>query len=464
MKVRTRIAPSPTGQDLHIGNLYTALINWAVARKNNGKFIVRIEDTDRERFVQGAQEKILSSLKAFNLNYDEGPDIGGPFAPYKQSERLSLYQKYIQELIKKGQAYYCFCTKERLDMMRKEQIAKKQPPKYDKYCLNNTKDTREKINKGKRYVVRLKVPDKKEVVFNDVLRGEIKINTNDIDDQVLIKSDGYPTYHFGVVVDDHLMEISHVIRSEEWIVSTPKHILLYEALGWEPPVFAHVPILRNPDRSKLSKRKNPVWVSWYLEEGFLPQAVLNYLALLGWAHPQQKEIFDITEFITCFELKDMSHAGPIFDLTKLTWINQQYIQILPNSELKKEIIRFYPKAGNLPDKVFDRLIPLLKTRLTKIKDFINLTGYFFQTPEIKIRNDKEKTIARQLFLALKEITNWNKDTIFAAFKSILISQDIRMPVLYYLCTGLEKGLPLPESIEILGKKEILTRLEKIQTK
>lgn len=462
-KVRTRIAPSPTGEDLHIGNLYTALINWTVAKKNKGQFIVRIEDTDRERFVKGAEEKILSSLKAFHLNYDEGPDIGGPFVPYRQSERLPVYHKYIQELINKGDAYYCFCTKERLDAMRKEQIAKKQPPKYDRFCLREVKDPQEKIKSGEKYVIRLKIPDKKEVVFNDVLRGEIKISTSEVDDQVLIKSDGFPTYHFGVVVDDHLMEISHIIRSEEWISSTPKHVLLYEAYGWEPPVFAHVPILRNPDRSKLSKRKNPVWVSWYLHEGFLPEAVLNYLALLGWSHPGEKEIFPIEEFITCFELKDMNSVGPIFDLAKLTWMNQQYIQMLENSRLKKEIIRFYPKAAELPAVTFDKLIPLLKTRLSTLKDFIELTGYFFSAPDVRIRNEKEKIVAQQLLGLLKQTTEWNRDTIFSAFKSVLNLQDIRMPILYYICTGREKGLPLPESLEILGKEKTLEHLEKIQS-
>jgi glutamyl-tRNA synthetase len=461
--VRTRIAPSPTGEDLHIGNLYTALINWAVARKNKGKFIVRIEDTDRERFVKGAEEKILSSLKAFNLNYDEGPDIGGPFAPYKQSERLPVYQKYIQELIKKGQAYYCFCTKERLDAMRKEQITKKQPPKYDRCCLQNVKNPQEEINKGEKYVIRLKIPDKKEVIFNDLLRGEIKINTNEVDDQVLIKSDGFPTYHFAVVVDDHLMEISHIIRSEEWIASTPKHILLYEAFGWKLPVFAHVPILRNPDRSKLSKRKNPVWVSWYIQEGFLPEAVLNYLGLLGWSHPQEKEIFSIQEFITCFQLKDMNPAGPIYDLAKLTWMNQQYIQMQSDTELKKTIIQFYSKAEELPEEILERLIPLLKTRMETIKDFAKLTDYFFSPPDVKIRNDKEKWVVKELYELLKQTKEWNKDTIFTIFKKIMSTQDIRMPILYYICTGQERGLPLPESLEILGKERTLNYLEKIRS-
>jgi glutamyl-tRNA synthetase len=461
--VRTRIAPSPTGQDLHIGNLYTALFNWAVAKKNNGKFIIRIEDTDRERLVPGAQAKILNSLKAFGINHDEGPDIGGPFAPYKQSERLPIYSKYIQELIKKGHAYYCFCSKERLDEMRKNQIAKKQQPKYDKFCLNNIKNPEEKIKNREKYVIRLKVPEKNEVIFTDLIRGEIKISTNEIDDQVLIKSDGYPTYHLAVVIDDHLMQISHVIRAEEWIASTPKHILLYEAFGWKIPVVAHLPILRNPDKSKLSKRKNAVWISWYIEEGFLPQAVLNYLALLGWSHPQEKEIFPISEFIKKFELKDVSPVGPVFDLIKLTWMNQQYIQAMSESDLKKEILHFSPIAQKLPDETLDKLIPLVRTRMKTLKDFEKLSGFFFTAPGIKPRTEKEKTIIKELSKSLKELNTWSKDTIFSALKSILTSQEIKMPILYYIFTGEERGLPLPDSLEILGKEKILSRLEKLQS-
>ena len=461
--VRTRIAPSPTGQDLHIGNLYTALFNWSVAKKNNGKFIIRVEDTDRERLVPQAEIKILNSLKTFGINYDEGPDIGGPFTPYRQSERLSIYSKYIRELIKKGHAYYCFCSKERLDEMRKEQIAKKQQPKYDKFCLNNIKNPEEKIKNGDKHVVRLKVPEKNEVRFTDLIRGDIKISTNEIDDQVLIKSDGYPTYHFAVVIDDHLMQISHIIRAEEWIVSTPKHVLLYEAFGWEIPIFAHLPILRNPDRSKISKRKNAVWVSEYIEKGFLPQAVLNYLALLGWSHPEEKEIFSLSEFIEKFELKNVNPVGPIFDLTKLTWMNQQYIQQMSESDLKKEILRLNPIAQKLPNKTLDKLIPLVRTRMNTLKDFEKLTGFFFTDPEIKPRNEKEKTIIKELNKSLKELNTWNKDAIFSVFKSILTSQEIKMPILYYVCTGGEKGLPLPDSLEILGKEKILSRLEKLQS-
>jgi glutamyl-tRNA synthetase len=271
--VRTRIAPSPTGKDLHIGNLYTALINWAFAKKNKGKFIVRIEDTDRQRLVLGAEQQILKTLKDFGLEPDEDPEKGGPFSPYRQSERIEIYQKYAHQLVEKGFAYYCTCSKERLEKLRKEQQEKKQIPRYDGHCRNLNLSRVDLENKKIPYVVRLKVPKDKKITVYDLIRGEIVFNSNNIDDQILLKSDGFPTYHLAVVIDDHLMQISHVIRAEEWLSSTPKHILLYQAFNWPLPVFCHLPILRNPNRSKLSKRKNPVWASWYLKEGFLPEAV-----------------------------------------------------------------------------------------------------------------------------------------------------------------------------------------------
>jgi glutamyl-tRNA synthetase len=457
--VRTRIAPSPTGENLHIGNVYTGLINWTVARKYSGKFIIRIEDTDRERYKEGAEERILSSLKSINLNYDEGPDIGGPFSPYRQSERLPIYQKYIQQLIEKGHAYHCFCTKERLDQMRQEQINQKKTPKYDRYCLHNVHNVQERITSGEKYVIRLKVPDQEEIVFQDLIRGEIRIKTDQLDDQVLIKSDGFPTYHFAVVVDDHLMEISHVIRAEEWISSTPKHVLLYQAFDWELPIFAHLPILRNPDRSKLSKRKNAVWIAWYLDEGYLSEAILNYLALLGWSHPQGKEIFPITEFIELFELKDINPVGPIFDLTKLTWMNQQYIQNLTDSELEKKIKDFYPELKN--NQTIILLIPLLKTRMQTLKDFEKLTQHFLTEPQIIPQNEKEQEALLQLLQKLEALRSWHKDEIFTIFKEIMRQYTIKMPVLYRLLTGFEKGLPLPESVEILGKERTIARLKRI---
>lgn len=368
MNVRTRIAPSPTGDDIHIGNLYTALINYAVARKAKGQFIIRIEDTDRTRFREGAEQRILESIKAFGLLYDEGPDRGGPYAPYRQSERLEIYKKHALELVEKGSAYYCVCTRERLESLKAEQLKEKRQTRYDKHCLNHQGEAVEHVKSGTSYVIRLNVPANQPIKFNDLIRGEISIPSSEVDDQVLLKSDGYPTYHLGVVVDDHLMEISHIIRAEEWISSTPKHVLLYQSFGWELPIFAHVPILRNPDRSKLSKRKNPVWASWYLEEGFLQEAVLNYLALMGWSHPEEKEIFSLDEFIDTFDLHDVNPVGPVFDIIKLTWMNQQYIMNTSDDMLIERLKAFY-KDDKESLEVLDNtatiglLIGLAKTRM-----------------------------------------------------------------------------------------------------
>lgn len=313
--VRTRIAPSPTGENLHIGNVYTALLNFAYAKKNNGKFIIRIEDTDRTRLVEGSEQRILQSLKWFGLFYDEGPDIGGPYAPYRQSDRKEIYRKYAEELIAQGHAYYCFCDSTRLEEMRKKQQAEKLPTIYDGFCKTTyTKEEAAEKVKTEPHVIRLNVPEEGVTIVKDVIRGDVVFENKLIDDQVLLKSDGFPTYHLGVVVDDHLMGITHVIRAEEWISSAPKHVLLYQFFRWELPVFAHLPILRNADRSKLSKRKNPVWVSWYQKEGFLPEAMLNFLALMGWSHPEGKEIFSLEEFIQQFDIVDVKAVGPILIL------------------------------------------------------------------------------------------------------------------------------------------------------
>ncbi len=455
--VRTRIAPSPTGQDIHVGNLYTALMNWAFARKNKGQFVVRIEDTDRTRWQEGAEEKILASIKAFGLVYDEGPDIGGPYAPYRQSDRLETYKIHAEELIAKGKAYYCFCTKERLDALREQQIKDKKTPRYDKHCLTE-KDAKSRIENGEKYVIRLNVPQNEKISFIDVIRGEITFETNDIDDQVLLKSDGFPTYHLGVVIDDHLMKITHIIRAEEWISSTPKHVLLYKAFGWELPIFAHMPILRNPDKSKLSKRKNPVWAAWYLEQGFLPEAVINYLALLGWSHPEEKEIFPVTEFIKLFDLKDIKPVGPVFDLVKLKWVNQQYIQMQSDKDLKKLIIDFYPKAKELPEAQLDALMPLLNSRMETLKDFETLTKVFFVN-KLDI-SEENVDLAKDLEEKLSAISEWNHAMLFTEMKKIMDAKKIRMPVLYKLLTGEDRGLPLPQVIEILGRDTTLSLLKK----
>ncbi len=460
MKVRVRIAPSPTGKDLHIGNLYTALINWAFARKNKGNFIIRIEDTDRTRYLKGAEKKILESLKAYGLDYDEGPDKKGAYGPYRQSERLDLYQKYAEALVKKGKAYYCTCSPARLEQLRKEQQQKKQLPKYDRYCLRRQKETIKAIKAGKKFVIRLQIPDGKKISFQDIIRGKISFPSKDIDDQVLLKSDGYPTYHLGVVVDDHLMAISHIIRGEEWISSTPKHILLYRALDWQTPIYCHTPLLRNPDRSKLSKRKNPVWSSWYLNQGYLPQAVLNYLCLMGWSHPEEKTIFSLSEFIKYFDLKNISPAGPIFDLRKLDYVNSVYIRQLSDQKLTQALKPFTKKPLSA------KIIPLLKERITKLSEAKDLVIFLNKLPVYKKDLFKGKQAKSQLLAVssqLSKIKSWVKDDIYQTVKKVFEKGKYHKkefyPNLYLAIEGKPQGLPVFESMEILGKKETLKRLK-----
>ncbi|MBI4005009.1 glutamate--tRNA ligase [Candidatus Roizmanbacteria bacterium] len=469
--VRTRIAPSPTGEDIHIGNLYTALINYAFAKKHAGQFIIRIEDTDRERYVDGSEDRVLQTIKSYGIIYDEGPDIGGPYAPYKQSERLSLYKKYAEQLVEKGAAYYCFCSKERLDEIRKKQIAEKRIPKYDRHCRDvQSSQLRQGfagraefgVGSGEKYVIRLKVPDDRDIVFADVIRGKIIINSNTLDDQVLLKSDGYPTYHLAVVVDDNAMKITHVIRAEEWINSTPKHILLYEAFGWELPIFTHLPILRNPDRSKLSKRKNPVWAAWYLEQGFLPEAVLNYLSLMGWSHPEQKEIFSLAEFIEKVDLKNFQPVGPSFDIVKLEWMNGEYIRKTQNSKLRTKIFEYYNKQ--YPENIIEKTIPLIKERIKKLSDYLPLCEFFFKRPEKhEIDLSNKRDLLKKMHDALLPIEQWNNRTIGDAMQELAKREGVRtgefFMILRVATTGKKISPPLNESMEILGKQECLMRVK-----
>jgi glutamyl-tRNA synthetase len=465
--VRTRIAPSPTGKDLHIGNLYTALINWVFARKNKGKFIVRIEDTDRQRLLLGAEQQILKTLKDFGLEPDEDPEKGGPFSPYRQSERIEIYQKYAHQLVEKGFAYYCTCSKERLEKLRKEQQEKKQIPRYDGHCRNLNLSRVDLENKKIPYVVRLKVPKDKKINVWDLIRGEIVFNSNDIDDQILLKSDGFPTYHLAVVIDDHLMQISHVIRAEEWLSSTPKHILLYQAFNWPLPVFCHLPILRNPDRSKLSKRKNPVWASWYLKEGFLPQAVLNYLSLMGWSHPKQKEIFDLKEFINVFDLKDIQVVGPAFDPVKLEWLNGEWIRKTQNSKLKTQIIEYYKKYHNkdLDQKFVEKIIPLVKERMKKLSDFWFYCQFFFEEPNADINLIKDAPYLKEIYQSLSTIKDWTAQNIGQSMQKLAKKMGIKtgdffMTLRIAVC-GKKISPPLNESMEILGKEKCLKRIKRL---
>lgn len=464
--VRTRIAPSPTGQDLHIGNAYTALVNYAVARKSGGQFIIRIEDTDRTRFVQGAQERILASADWLGISHDEGPDVGGPYAPYKQSERLEVYREYAQKLVDAGHAFYCFCTPERLTDMRAKQEAEHKPPMYDGLCKTLSKeDVEKKKSEGMRYVIRMNVPDSGTTTFTDTVRGEISFENTLIDDQVLIKSDGFPTYHLGVVVDDHLMNITHIIRGEEWISSTPKHVLLYQFFGWDLPVMAHLPLLRNPDKSKLSKRKNPVWVSDYKKKGFLPEAIRNYLSSLAWSYPDGRDVFTTEEMITAFDLKHIKTTAPIFDVEKLRWMNGEYIRMREDSVLADEIyahaIAYLSETiGAVTKPMIQNVLPLVKERMKTLDEFWSLAGFFYTAPDTYEKERDADTIAL-LKDALSSAT-WTHDSMEQAIraqaeKSGKKARDVFMQ-LRIAVTGKTVGPPLLESLEILGKDETMKRL------
>lgn len=460
-KVRVRIAPSPTGRDLHIGNVYTALLNYVFAKSKNGRFIVRIEDTDTKREIPEAQKNILSSLSWLGLSYDEGPGIGGPYGQYRQSERLKLYRHFAEKLIKAERAYYCFCSEKRLKKMRKKQQKMGLPTLYDKHCKGLSAKKIKERQKKEQYVVRLSVPDKGTTKFQDAIRGEISFENKLIDDQVVLKSDGYPTYHLAVVVDDYAMHISHVIRAEEWISSTPKHILLYKYLGWKTPVFAHTPILRNPDRSKLSKRKNPVWVSWYREQGFLPEAVLNYLALMGWSHPQDKEIFSLDEMIKHFRLEEVKKVGPVFDIAKLEWMNGEYIRKLKVKSLKLKVLDFIGKT--YPKDIVEKTIPLVQERMKKLSDYLFLCEFFFKRPKTweSDLTGHEKLI-RKIHVELESASLWKADKIGEKMQKLAKKEGIAnskfFMILRIAVTGKKITPPLNESMEILGKEEVLARL------
>jgi glutamyl-tRNA synthetase len=416
-QVRVRYAPSPTGY-IHIGNLRTALYNYLFARNNNGKFILRIEDTDQTRKVEGAVENIISTLKWAGLDYNEGPFKGGQFEPYFQSERLGIYKERAEFLIKNKKAYLCFCTAERLNVLREEQKKQKLPQtKYDKLCLHLSDDEiNSNLSNGLPYVVRLNVEEGKVIKFNDHIRGEVEFSSDLVDDQVLIKSDGFPTYHLANVVDDHLMEISHVIRGEEWLPSTPKHVLLYNSFGWELPVFAHLPLLLNPDRSKLSKRQGDVAVEDYIKKGYLKEALINFIALLGWTAGDDKEFYYLDELISSFTLERVNKSGAIFDLEKLNWLNAEHLRAKSDNELvqmlRLELKNSKYSENDYSDNFLLNLITAMKPRVSFVKEFIENCIYFYEDPV----NYEESAVTK----------GWNsmsKDILYK-FAEIISSKDV----------------------------------------
>jgi glutamyl-tRNA synthetase len=494
-KIRVRFAPSPTG-DPHIGNIRSALFNWLFARHHNGEFILRIEDTDKNRAVEGSLEKILENLKWLGLNYDE--------KPYVQSERLEIYKKYVEQLLKEEKAYYCFCSSERLEKMRKEQIEKKQAPKYDRKCLSLTKEEIEKNLKEKiPYTVRLKIPEG-ETNFKDLIRSKVSFQNKEVDDQILLKSDGFPTYHLANVIDDHLMKISHVIRGEEWISSTPKHIILYQAFGWELPQFAHLPIILGPDKSKLSKRHGAVSVLEYRDQGYLPDALIDFMVLLGWNPKTEQEIFSREELIKQFSLDKVQKSGAVFDIKKLDWINGQYIRKMDLEKLTKMCISYLEKAGLIETKNkkqktknknfknkqtgeeidFDylkKVVALEQERMKKISEIPELVGFVFadklnySSELLKWKKMDSKAIYDSLTLSQEKIykiseKDFSKKNIEESLREIIDSDLIKLNTgellwpLRAALTGL-KFSPGPfEVAEVLGKEKCLERIEEAKKK
>ncbi len=494
--IRTRFAPSPTGY-LHVGNLRTALYAYIIAKQNNGQFLLRIEDTDRERYVADGVEHILKALYWVGIEPDEGVKLDeystpgevqvieeGAKGPYTQSKRLEIYQKYAAELIDKGAAYHCFCSNERLDKLREEQQKNKLPSGYDRFCLTHVplEEASERIKKGERHVVRLKMPKDGETVFNDTIRGEVRFKNNLVDDQVLIKSDGFPTYHMAVVVDDHLMEITHVIRGEEWISSTPKHLQLYTYFGWQPPQFAHLPLFLNADRSKLSKRQGDVSVHDYRTKGYLPEAILNFMAFLGWNPGDEREIFSLTDLVKEFSLAKVSKAGGVFNLEKLDWYNREYLKRISDDELVKRALPFLIEAGLIKSETsiaefqkpwLAQVLALEKERVTTLAEFPEALKFVFELPaylpELLVWKKSSREEALSVLEALENLlhqvpeSKWDREGLEKMVVEWIVQKDYQKgAVLSPLRVALsgQQNSPGPfEIAAVLGKTESLHRIK-----
>jgi nondiscriminating glutamyl-tRNA synthetase len=472
--IRVRFAPSPTGF-VHVGSLRTALYNFLFARKHNGVFVLRIEDTDRERFTEGAVENLLDTLRWTGLEYDEGPEKDGPFDPYFQSERRDIYARHADILLKNGSAYRCFCSEDRLEQVRARQIERKETPRYDGKCRSLTPQESDVRATSEPFVIRMKIPEKGETIVKDLIRGDVTFQNNLLDDQVLVKSDGYPTYHLANVVDDHLMQISHVIRGEEWLLSTPKHVILYDYFKWPQPHFAHLPLLLNPDRSKLSKRQGDVAVEDYRQKGYLPQALLNFVALLGWSRGDDQEIFSMDELISSFDLDRVNKSGAVFNLEKLDWMNGIYIRNIEESDYIKKAVKTL-KSANLDsgEEEKNRLIVLsLRNSINRFSDLPDRAVLFFSnsvlsyTPDAKewLRTEKSKAVLYALKEDLQNIEHIDLEIFRKIMKNVqektgIKGKDLWMPVRAAL-TGMTAGPELPQVVEILGKDKMIRFLKQV---
>ncbi|MFY9883885.1 MAG: glutamate--tRNA ligase [Candidatus Cybelea sp.] len=466
--VRTRVAPSPTG-DPHVGTAYVALINYCFTRKHGGEFILRIEDTDQARSTAESERAILETLRWCGLDWDEGPDVGGPHGPYRQSERFAIYREYADKLLASGHAFKCFCTPQRLEEMRVAQRAAAQPSRYDGLCRSySTDEVTRREAAGEPYVIRMVVPDEGTCVVEDLRRGPIEFDYRSVDMQVLVKSDGLPTYHLANVVDDHLMRITHVFRGEEWVSSAPKHLLLYSYFGWEPPKLMHLPLLRNPDKSKLSKRKNPTGILFYRALGYLPEALINFLALLANATREgEDELMDLAAIVKRFELEHVPVGGPVFDVAKLDWLNARYIRERHDAESLLERVREWGAS----QQRLTRIAQLAAPRIERLSDLGPLLAFLFSgrialraesLQSKKLDDDQTRQAFSSALAELDALPAWNAFAIGAAFERIAESlgkkmRDVARPF-YVAITGSPTSIPLYDSMELLGRDVVRERL------
>lgn len=461
MTIRTRVAPSPTG-DPHVGTGYIALFNYCLARHHGGQFVLRIEDTDQVRSTPESEARILESLKWLGIEWDEGPGVGGPHGPYRQSERSDIYREHIDLLIDRGHAFRCFCSQERLAEVRAEQRASGDGYMgYDGHCLGlEAQEARRRAEAGESHVVRMNVPREGTCIIEDHFRDDIEIEWKTVDMQVLLKSDGLPTYHLANVVDDHLMEITHVLRGEEWISSAPKHLLLYEYFGWEAPQLAHLPLLRNPDKSKLSKRKNPTSIMYYQRMGYLPEALLNYLGMMAWTMPDGEEKFCLADMVEKFDLDRVSMGGPVFDIQKLDWLNGRYLREdhTPEQFAARAVQWALNRDYMLP------IVPLVQQRVEKLSDLADLTHHFFQgMPDVTadaLREagslDEESTLQVLQFALwrLEALTTWNADSISETLRGTADAMEVKfrdfIKPFFIAMSGKASSTPMFDTMAILG--------------
>lgn len=473
--IRTRFAPSPTGY-MHIGNLRTALYEFLIAKSQGGSFILRIEDTDQERFVEGATDIIYKTLEMAKMPHDEGPDVGGNYGPYIQSERKNDYIKYAIELVEKGEAYYCFCTKERLDSLKTE-TSHETIVKYDRHCLNLSKEEiEENLKNGVPYVIRQKIRDGK-TTFHDEVYGDITVDNSELEDQILIKSDGYPTYNFANVIDDHAMNITHVVRGAEYLSSTPKYNLLYEAFGWDIPIYVHLPAVMKDKHNKLSKRNGDASFQDLVAKGYLPDAIVNYIALLGWSPSVNQEIFTIDELIKEFSIKGLSKSPAIFDIEKLTWMNGEYIKKMDKEDFYNWAEPELKSAIKRTDIDLKKVAEYVQTRIGTSKDIAAMVDFVDNLPEYSTDlyvHKKMKTTTEMCLEHLKKIlpviesideSDWNNNTIYGKMVELIQEMGIKNGQMFWPVRTALSGEPTSpcgasELAELLGKEDTINRIEK----